>query len=71
MPNNNMELNQYKQQLSNWANTILELSEHNSYTPTKESYTKQLQSLAKELTTDTNTITTLNNYIFCYIIRII
>lgn len=62
MPNNT-ELNQYKQQLSSWANTILELSERNSYTPTKEAYTKQLQSLAKELTTDTNTITTLNNYI--------
>lgn len=62
MPNNT-ELNQYKQQLSSWANTILELSERNSYTPTKEAYTKQLQSLVKELTTDTNTITTLNNYI--------
>ena len=44
MPNNNTELNQYKQQLSSWANTILEVSERNSYTPTKEAYTKQLQS---------------------------
>lgn len=59
----NTEINRYKQQLSSWANTILELSERNSYTPSRDAYIKQLKSLATDITKDENILSTLNNYI--------